>query len=109
MVYPMAGIQRVGIPVLLAQMLSIFTRQGKIFLYWQWRRWKMKKNYKCLTQRGLDHSLSGHEFNLDTRYGEQLSVVFVCLLFASVMPLMYWILAISFTCSYWMEKFELLK
>lgn len=51
----------------------------------------------------------GHEFEIAIRFGEQLTAIFVCWIFSSGMPLMYWSCAISFALHFWVEKYELLK
>jgi hypothetical protein len=51
----------------------------------------------------------GHEFQIAIRYGEHLTAIFVCWLFSSGMPLMYWSCALSFALHFWVEKYELLK
>ncbi len=51
----------------------------------------------------------GHEFELSERYGELLAVIFACLVFSAAMPLMYWVLAISFLVHYNLERYELLR
>ena len=36
-------------------------------------------------------------------------VIYVCLLFSSGMPILYWIAAANFWVHFWFEKYELLK
>lgn len=51
----------------------------------------------------------GHEFEIAIRYGEHLTAIFVCWLFSSGMPLMYWSCFFSFLLHYWSERYELLR
>ena len=64
---------------------------------------------QCLTQAQLERSLTGPEFQLDTRYGEHLNVIYVTMLLSGGMPLAYVTASIWFMASFWTEKFELLK
>lgn len=51
----------------------------------------------------------GPEFELATRYGELLNILFVASLFSSGVPLLIPLTALAFGAFYWVEKFELLK
>jgi hypothetical protein len=51
----------------------------------------------------------GTAFQLDTRYGEHLNVIFVAMLLSGGLPIAYLAAAAWFGVAYWSEKWELLK
>jgi len=63
----------------------------------------------ALTQEELLAAVRGPPFDLDSRYGEHLNVVFVALLLSGGVPVAYLSAAVWFGVAYWYEKWELLK
>ncbi len=78
------------------------------YYIWDYRR-QVRNRGLSLTQRELNKAYEGPAFELKDRYGEQLGVLFVIVMFGSAMPLMYLICAVSFTVSYKLEKYYLLQ
>jgi hypothetical protein len=76
---------------------------------WLQVKYAERTTLQCLTQTQLERSLTGPEFQLDTRYGEHLNVIYVTMLLSGGMPVAYITASIYFLASFWTEKFELLK
>mmetsp|Transcript_23311 Transcript_23311/g.64404 ORF Transcript_23311/g.64404 Transcript_23311/m.64404 type:complete len:924 (+) Transcript_23311:130-2901(+) len=99
----------VGKPIMVSHLVGIVVRITLIGIPILLRFIKVKRRTKALTQAQMNAAYMGHEFQIAIRYGEHLTAIFVCWIFSSGIPLMYWSCAISFALHFWVEKYELLK
>lgn len=98
----------VGSQILLAMILNIFSFHSyRLFqyLYYVIRR----KYYKPNSQREMNELYLGPRFQLSLRIAQTLATIFITLLYAPGMPILYLICCIFFFIYYWVDKFLLLK
>ncbi|GFH08282.1 uncharacterized protein HaLaN_03218 [Haematococcus lacustris] len=69
----------------------------------------MSRGQGAWQQKGQERGPGHHFDELAVRYGEHLTVIFVCMVFCAGMPLFLWSAAVSFLIHYWVERYELLK
>ncbi|KAG1659884.1 hypothetical protein FOA52_002129 [Chlamydomonas sp. UWO 241] len=99
----------VGRPVAFSQFIGVFTRAALVGIKVWWARHKRAGSWKALTQRELNLAYMGPQFVLEQRYGEHLGVIFITMLFASAIPMLYWSAAASFATMFFIDKYFLLK
>ncbi|KAJ9530166.1 hypothetical protein QJQ45_023445, partial [Haematococcus lacustris] len=100
----------VGRSLLISHFAGLLVRLAWILMLLLNAARKRREAPKALTQAELDASYQGHHFDeLAVRYGEHLTVIFVCMVFCAGMPLFLWSAAVSFVIHYWVERYELLK
>jgi len=78
----------------------------------QWFDRKFGKNpaiTRKTNQTDYEEVYTGPEFALDTRYSQILTVIFVCFLYGSGMPVLYLTTFIQLTVTYFLDKYYLLK
>lgn len=78
----------------------------------QWRAAKRCcARYCCKprTQADLNRKFLGGTFRISTRYARALNWTFVVMLFSTGMPLLYWLAALAFAVTYWMDKALMLR
>jgi hypothetical protein len=64
---------------------------------------KMKGNYKTTRKEYFDLFV-GPYFEIDLRYSEILTAIFVCLMFSSGIPILYIVLFFGCLFTYWVDK-----
>ena len=100
----------VGVPIVTSQFVATALRLAYAAAAWGAARWRAARwRRSCLTQEELVDALRGPAFELDTRYGEHLNVIFVAMLLSGGLPVAYLSAAAWFAAAYWSEKWELLK
>jgi hypothetical protein len=72
------------------------------------KSYKMKANYRTTRKQYFDIFI-GPYFEIDTRYSEILTAIFICLLFSSGMPILYLILFFRCLITYWVDKILVFK
>lgn len=98
-----------GVTIILVQLGDIFfSHSDALYKYWVFTRAKQKAESdpsKVLTQDELNKLYAGPDVEFAFNYAQLLSTIFVCLTFATGIPVLYPIAAANFTCYYFTEKF----
>ena len=74
------------------------------FISFRLKRWLAVSS--AVTQDELNTAFEGYEFDLSTRYGEVLNVLFVTMVFSGGMPILIPFAAITFMMNYVIDKFD---
>jgi len=97
----------VGSPLLFAIVTSpLSARLGTLvrFITYRVKRWLSMSS--AVTQDELNAAFEGLDFDLSTRYGEVLNVLFVTMCFSGGMPLLVPFAAVTFLMNYIIDKFD---
>ena len=62
-----------------------------------------------VSQEQLNRLYIGPEFVIEVRYATVLTICFVCIAYASTMPIMYLVASAAFTLHYWIDKYFFLR
>ena len=79
-----------------------------------WRCWdrgcsRDKSKTRQIFQQRYEHINIGPEFVLDVRLAQVIACTFVTFMFSSAMPVLYIVMAVDFTLTYWVDKMLLLR
>jgi hypothetical protein len=74
------------------------------FVAFRWKRWLAVTT--AVTQDELNAAFEGYDFDISTRYGEVLNVLFVTMVFSGGMPSLIPFAAVSFMMNYVIDKFD---
>jgi hypothetical protein len=97
----------VGSPLLFAIVSSpLSARLGTLvrFITYRVKRWLSMSS--AVTQDELNAAFEGLDFDLSTRYGEVLNVLFVTMCFSGGMPILIPFAAVTFMMNYVVDKFD---
>jgi hypothetical protein len=64
-----------------------------------------KKNTKQLLQEDYENINTGSEFELDDRYAQFLTTLFMLFMYSSGIPILYPIAFLSILITYWCDKY----
>lgn len=68
-----------------------------------------KRHTRTLTQFDYEDMNTGIEFNIDYKYANMLTWLFVVIIYGTGMPILYPIGAFNFLIGYWVDKYLLLN
>jgi hypothetical protein len=99
----------IGVTIILVQLGDVFISHGaRFYKYFMFRRAKERAEIdsaRTLTQDELNKLHVGPEFEFAYNYAQLMSTLFVCLTFATGIPILYIIAAANFLVFYLVEKF----
>lgn len=99
----------VGVNIILVQAGDIFIPHvWKIYRFWTFHsaiRAAKKHPSHALNQKELNELYIGPDFLLSTRYAQLMSNFYICLIFATGMPVLCVIAMLNFYFSYWIDKY----
>ena len=72
-------------------------------------RTEQEKNLKYITQDEINHAVMGPQFHLSMRYGQLLVTYYICLMYGTGIPLLYYIGCFSFAVTYWVDKWLFIR
>jgi len=102
--------REVGVSILLTMFLNTMNPHllSMLAIPWDAMRRKRCKRW-AKTQAKLNELYQGRRFVLFERYSVLLNTAFVCMMFAPGMPLLWFVGAVTFTLTYWFDKYTFLR
>jgi hypothetical protein len=104
----------VGATIVLTMMINIISPHigafGKIFMKGVFRCLDRgctcdKRKTRKLLQDEYNEVYSGPEFNIEVRYAQSMTTIFIIMIYSSGMPLLYLVGTCQFFMMYWVDKF----
>ena len=98
----------VGVTVIVVQLQMLVSTAYNMYYYCRKEREKQLYNrdqFIALSQYELNKIYLGPEFELSSRYANVLSILFVCYMYSTGMPLLLIIAALFFGLTYFIDKF----
>ena len=98
---------------MLVMLLNCFVPHFHLFVEVPLHRLRLRCDRGCsrdttltrhLTQHDLNRQFEGPVFDIAARSAQALNVVFVCLIFSSAMPLLYFFGVVNIMIIYWVDK-----
>jgi hypothetical protein len=101
----------VGVSLVLTMFFNMFNPHIFPLLCVPYR--SCRRSPRCVpahsSQGELNRLYAGEDFDLAERYAALLNTVFVTLLYAPGLPLLYWMAALTFLLQYWFDKVSFLR
>jgi hypothetical protein len=103
------------IGTMILYMFGVHGLKFALLFYTKLRRWQdthftgdTRLTYQ-VSQEQLNRLYIGTEFVIEVRYATVLTICFVCIAYASTMPIMYLVASVAFTLHYWIDKYFFLR